>query len=455
MRDGALLVPRLARVTTPGDRGAVALRTDGTVLVTGGLGVLGRLVVRHLVTAHGIRRVLVVSRSGGTGEGVADFTAELNAEGAELHVVAGDAADRAVLEGALASIPAEHPLTAVVHMAGVLDDGVLTSLTPERADRVLRPKADAAWHLHELTAGQDVPLVVFSSLSSVLGPAGQGSYAAANAFVDALVERRRAAGSPGVALGWGLWGARSGLTGDLDEADLRRMARTGVQPLSSDQGLALFDLARAGDDPVVFPLHLDTAALGGGDADDVPPVLRGLARTPARRATVRAAEERPAGDDTLADRLARVPEAEQEAQLLTLVRSHVAAVLGYDDPRTVGERRTFTDIGFDSLRALQLRNRLNGATGLRLPATLVFDHPTPRRARPLPADPARTGRAVGAGHRGGGDAAPRGAGRGERGHGTAPFRGLPGRGLRPPRRPARQVGRPRSNRQGGSRCGCC
>ncbi|MDG4533493.1 type I polyketide synthase [Streptomyces sp. AV19] len=376
VRDGALLVPRLARVTAHGPTAGTAWRTDGTVLVTGGLGVLGRLMVRHLVTAHGIRHVVVVSRSGSTGDGVTEFAEELRAEGAELLVIAGDAADRAVLEGALASIPAERPLTAVVHMAGVLDDGVLTSLTPERADHVLRPKADAAWHLHELTAGTDVPLVVFSSLSSVLGPAGQGSYAAANAFVDALVERRRGAGAPGLALGWGLWAARSGLTGDLDEADIRRMARSGVQPLSSDQGLALFDLARAGDDPVVFPLHLDTAALGGGAPDDVPLPLRGLARTPARRATARTEDARPGGDSP-ADRLAGLSEAEQDAQLLTLVRTHVASVLGYDDPRTVGERRTFTDIGFDSLRALQLRNRLNGATGLRLPATLVFDHPTP------------------------------------------------------------------------------
>ncbi|KNB53282.1 hypothetical protein AC230_07285 [Streptomyces caatingaensis] len=375
VRDGHLLVPRLARVAPAGDRAAAAWRTDGTVLVTGGLGVLGRLVIRHLVTAHGVRRLVTVSRSGATGEGVADFLDELRGHGAELHIVAGDAADRAVLEDVLAGLPGEHPLTAVVHLAGVLDDGLLTSLTPERADRVLRPKADAAWHLHELTAGTGVPLVAFSSLAGVLGTAGQGGYAAANAFVDALTERRRAAGSPGLALGWGLWAERSALTGDLDEADLRRMARSGVRPLAGDQALALFDLARAGDDPVVFPLHLDTASLSG--ADDVPPVLRGLARTaPARRAAARA-EAAPAADDALADRLARLPEAEQDAQLLTLVRTHVASVLGYDDPRTVGERRTFTDIGFDSLRALQLRNRLNSATGLRLPATLVFDHPTP------------------------------------------------------------------------------
>ncbi|WP_370423496.1 type I polyketide synthase [Streptomyces sp. QH1-20] len=380
VRDGSFLTPHLARVPTAAAQGAPLWRADGTVLVTGGLGVLGRMLVRHVVVSHGVRHVVAVSRSGASGEGVAAFVDELRAEGAELRIVTGDAADRAVLEGALASIPAEHPLTAVVHMAGVLDDGVLGSLTPERVDRVLRPKVDAAWHLHELTAGSEVPLFVFSSVSSVLGNAGQGGYAAANAFVDALVEHRRGTGAPGVSMGWGLWGAKSGLTGGLGETDLRRIARSGVRPLSDDQGLALFDLARATDAPVVFPLHLDTAALGGGDTENIPPLLRGLARTPVRRATVRAAEE-PAGGDDLAARLARLPEAEQDAQLLTLVRGHVAAVLGYDDPRTVGERRAFVEIGFDSLRALQLRNRLNGATGLRLPATLVFDHPTPDALR--------------------------------------------------------------------------
>ncbi len=376
VREGTLLVPHLARTTTPASTGEPLWRTDGTVLVTGGLGVLGRMTIRHLVSSHGIRRVMVVSRSGAATDGAAGFVDELSAQGAELHLVAGDAADRGVLERALASIPTDQPLTAVVHLAGTLDDGVLTSLTSERADHVLRPKVDAAWHLHELVSDPDVAFVAFSSLSSVLGPAGQGSYAAANAFVDALVTRRRSAGLSGLALGWGLWESRSGLTGDLGEADVRRMARSGVRPLSDDQGLALLDLARATDAPVLFPLHLDTVALGSGDAD-VPPLLRGLARTPVRRAAARATAPEVAAGDSLAERLAGAPEAAQDTHLLTLVRTHVAAVLGYDDPRTVGERRAFADIGFDSLRALQLRNRLNGATGLRLPPTLVFDHPTP------------------------------------------------------------------------------
>ncbi|MGA4838449.1 type I polyketide synthase [Streptomyces sp. G45] len=380
LRDGVSLVPRLARVTEPVPSGGPPWRADGTVLVTGGLGTLGRLVVRHLVTAHGVRRLVIVSRSGASGDGAAEFLKELRAEGAALRVVAGDAGDRAVVDEALAAVPDEHPLSAVVHLAGVLDDGVLQAQTPERVDRVLRPKADGAWHLHAATAareadGADVAFVAFSSVSSVLGPAGQAGYAAANAFVDALMARRRAAGLRGVSLGWGLWAARSGLTGDLDDADVRRMARSGVKPLASDQALALLDLACATGEPVLFPLRLDTASLGGGAAADVPPPLRGLARTPVRRASVDA--EQAPDDGSLADRLAGLPEGERDALLLNLVRTHVAAVLGHDDPRTVGERRPFADIGFDSLRALQLRNRLGGATGLRLSPTLVFDHPTP------------------------------------------------------------------------------
>ena len=378
VRDGALLVPRLARLTAaPG--GGTGWRTDGTVLVTGGLGTLGRLVTRHLVVTHGVRRLVVVSRSGASGAGAAAFVRELRTEGADVQVVTGDVGDRAVLAGALASIPAEHPLTAVVHLAGVLDDGLLADQTPERVDRVLRPKADGAWHLHELTAGTDVAFVVFSSVSSVLGPAGQAGYAAANAFVDALMAARGDAGLTGVSLGWGLWESRSDLTAGLDEGDLRRMARSGVKPLADDQGLALLDLARATGEPVVFPLRLDTTGLRGGPGGgDVPPLLRGLAAAPVRRATVAAAGTGAEPDgDALATRLAQLPEGEQDALLLDLVRTHVAAVLGYDDPRAVGERRPFADIGFDSLRALHLRNRLGGATALRLSPTLVFDYPTP------------------------------------------------------------------------------
>ncbi|QKW09724.1 SDR family NAD(P)-dependent oxidoreductase [Streptomyces sp. NA04227] len=376
VREGTLLLPRLARVATPPSAAGAGWRTDGTVLVTGGLGTLGRLVMRHVVESYGIRHLVVVSRSGDSGAGAAEFVKELGADGADIRVVAGDVADREVLTEALEAVPDGHPLTAVVHMAGVLDDGVLSAQTPERLDRVLRPKADGAWHLHELTADPDVAFVAFSSVSSVLGPAGQAGYAAANAFVDALMEWRRAAGLPGVSLGWGLWEKRSSLTAGLAEADVRRMARSGIKALSGDQGLALLDAARATGEPVVFPLRLDTGNMAEGD--EVPYLLRAFAGTPVRRSaagTDKSGNEQ--GSEPLAVRLAPLSESEQDDFLLTLVRTHVAAVLGYDDPRTVGERRPFADIGFDSLRALQLRNRLGAATGLRLSPTLVFDYPTP------------------------------------------------------------------------------
>ncbi|MEV5506685.1 type I polyketide synthase [Streptomyces orinoci] len=376
VRDGALLVPRLARVTATDGPGGPAWPADGTVLVTGGLGTLGRLVVRHLVTTHGARRLVILSRSGGDSAEVREFVGELLAQGANVQVVKGDAADPAVLERVLDGIPQEHPLAAVAHLAGALDDGVLAAQTPQRLDRVLRPKAEAAWQLHRLTARARVPLLAFSSLSGVLGPAGQAGYAAANAFVDALVQRRRGTGLPGVSMGWGMWATRSGLTGALSDTDARLIARTGVRPLTDEEGLALFDQARATGEPVVFPLGLDITALNSGAPDGIPPLLRGLtARTPARRAGAAEAPE-PAGED-LAARLAATPEAERDALLLGVVRGHIAAVLGYDDPRAVAERRPFSDIGFDSLRALQLRNRLGAATGRRLPATLVFDHPNP------------------------------------------------------------------------------
>ncbi|WP_443093130.1 type I polyketide synthase [Embleya hyalina] len=374
LREGALLVPRLARHRAATDA-APGWDTDGTVLITGGTGTLGGLVARHLVAEHGVRRLLLVGRRGPDAEGVDLLREELAELGAEATVVACDAADREALAEVLSRIPARHPLTAVVHAAGVLDDGIVTALTPERCDTVLRAKADAVLNLHELT--RELPLaafVVFSSAAGVFGGPGQGNYAAANAFVDALAEYRHRIGLPAVSLAWGLWAQDSGLTGGLDEVDRARLARTGVAPLSTEDGLALFDAALATDRANLVPIRLEFGALRvAARFGAVPTILRGLVATSKRR-TVGAD---PAAASALRERLARMPETEHLGTLLDLVLTQAAAVLGYANPGDVDADGPFNENGFDSLTAVEFRNRMNAATGLRLPATLVFDHPTP------------------------------------------------------------------------------
>ncbi|MFJ5546231.1 SDR family NAD(P)-dependent oxidoreductase [Streptomyces sp. NPDC093225] len=377
LREGRAVVPRLARVPAlpaPEGHEARPLDTDGTALVTGATGTLGGLVARHLVTVHGVRRLLLTSRRGEAAAGAPELLAELRALGAEVTLAACDAADREALAALLAAVPADHPLTAVVHTAGVLDDGVLESLTPERVDRVLPAKVDAAVNLHELTRGLDLAaFVLFSAAAGTLGAAGQANYAAANAFLDALAQRRRAEGLPATALAWGLWAERSGMTGDLADADLERISRAGVAALSSAEGLALMDTARETGGATAVPLHLDLAGLRQADASAVPPLLRGLVRPAARRTAAQAA----APADGLAERLLPLTAAERDRLLLATVRVQVAAVLGFPGPDAVDPGRAFKELGFDSLTAVELRNRLGSATGVRLPATLVFDYPTP------------------------------------------------------------------------------
>ncbi|MGK5638143.1 SDR family NAD(P)-dependent oxidoreductase [Streptomyces sp. URMC 126] len=348
----------------------------GTVLITGGTGVLGGLVARDLAERHGVRHLLLLGRRGADAPGVAELRARLRESGAEATVAACDAADRDALAAVLAAIPADRPLTAVVHAAGVLDDAVVTALTPAQVDAVLRPKVRAAWNLHELT--RDTPLgafVLFSSAAATLGGPGQGNYAAANAFLDALARRRRADGLPGLSVAWGLWETVSGMTGHLDAADHTRMRRSGVAPLTDAEGLDLFAAALAGDRPLPVALRLDTAALrAAAGPGGVPPLLRALAGGPARRTAGAASGE---SRDALGARLAALPAAERESALLDLVRGHAATVLGHASAEDVHDRQPFKALGFDSLTSVELRNRLNAATGLRLPATLVFDHPTP------------------------------------------------------------------------------
>ncbi|AEW95639.1 MULTISPECIES: type I polyketide synthase [Streptomycetaceae] len=374
LRGGTFTVPRLTRLPGADDPDAPALDPDGTVLITGGTGTLGRLIARHLVTRYGVRRLLLLSRRGAEAPGAAGLVAELAASGAEAVVEACDTADRDALAGVLARIPAGHPLTAVIHTAGVLDDATLEALTPERLATVLRPKADAAWHLHELTRDADLAaFVLFSSAAGVLGTAGQGNYAAANAFLDALAALRHAQGLPATSMAWGLWAEASGMTGALTGADQARLGRAGIAPLTEEQGLALFDAALAAPEPLTVPARLDTAALARATGP-VPAVLRALVRVPALPTANGAGT--PAAATGLAGRLRDLSEDERRRLLRDLVSGQVATVLGHADPDSVPADRPFTELGFDSLIAVELRNRLGEATGLRLPASLVFDHPT-------------------------------------------------------------------------------
>ncbi|MFT2018190.1 type I polyketide synthase [Streptomyces sp. 796.1] len=352
----------------------------GTVLITGGTGTLGALVARHLVAAHGVRHLVLVSRRGPAADGAGELAAELGAAGASVALVACDTADRGALATVLDGIPAAHPLTGVIHTAGVIEDGVLTALTADQLDRVLRPKADAAENLHALTAGADLAaFVVFSSVSGLIGGAGQANYAAANAFLDALAHRRRATGAHAVSLAWGLWEQASGMTGGLGRGDLARGGRAGVTALSTEHSLALLDAALASGEPLLAPVRLDLAGLRARAATEpVPPLLRGLVPAPARGGATSGTAGGPGGaGEPWTRRIARTPVDERETLLLDLVRGHVATVLGHGTPRAVDADTGFLEQGLDSLMAVELRNRLTAELGLRLPATLVFDYPSP------------------------------------------------------------------------------
>jgi NADPH:quinone reductase-like Zn-dependent oxidoreductase/short-subunit dehydrogenase/acyl carrier protein len=352
------------RVQAPFDR-------NGTVLITGATGLLGGLLARHLVAEHGVRHLLLASRSGPDAEGARELRGELEGLGASVRLEACDVGDRAQLEGLLAQVDLEHPLDGVVHAAGVLDDGVIDSLTVERLEGVFAPKALGAWHLHELTIGMDLSaFVLFSSATGTFGAPGQANYAAANAFLDALASHRRGLGLAATSMAWGLWQS----TGEqgMSTGDVQRMTRSGVAALSDIEGLQLFDAALALGETLTVPIKLDMPALRKAARNDaLPPLLRGLIRAPTTRTS-------PQTTQTLARQLTNAPPQERERIALDAIRTHIAHVLGHTTPQAINPNHTFKEHGFDSLTAVELRNRLNTATGLRLPATLVFDHPTPR-----------------------------------------------------------------------------
>ncbi|MGH2878589.1 MAG: SDR family NAD(P)-dependent oxidoreductase [Solirubrobacteraceae bacterium] len=350
-------------LTFPGEIGA-----DGTVLLTGGTGLLGGLLARHLVVEHGVRSLLLASRAGMDGANAAALRDELESLGATVQILACDVSDRDAVADLLAQVPPERPLRGVVHAAGALDDGMIGSLSEERVRRVSAPKIAGAWHLHKLTQNLDLSMfVLFSSGAATMGASGQGNYAAANSFLDSLASHRRARGLVASSIAWGLWEQASGLTGGLADADRARMARQGVGPISSAEGLRLFDLAVGSQAPAVVAVRLDKAALRSQARTGLlPALMRDL--VPAARGHARVGE-------SSNGRLAALPAAEREGAALELVRSQAAVVLGHASSEAVDPRRAFKDLGFDSLAAVELRNRLNAIAGVALPATVVFDHP--------------------------------------------------------------------------------
>ncbi|MFF7163192.1 type I polyketide synthase, partial [Streptomyces sp. NPDC008086] len=373
VRAGELRVPRLAALASGADPDLPRLDPEGTVLITGGTGGLGALFARHLVTEHGVRHLLLAGRRGPDAPGASELATKLGDLGAQVRIAAVDVCDRTALAALLDSVPADRPLTAVVHTAGVLDDVTVPSLTPERLDAVLAPKADAARHLHELTESLDLrAFVLFSSVSGLLGTAGQANYAAANTSLDALAQHRRAHGLPATSLAWGLWDTAHGMGAGLTDAEIARWERAGITPLTPERGLALFDAALRTDVPVLAPVPLRPITTA---ADATHPLLRDLA--PRTRRTAATTRSTAGAASDWARGIAGLPADARQEAILDLVRGKVAAVLGHTGAGAIAPERAFSDIGFDSMAAVELRNQLTRATGLRLPSTLVFDHPAP------------------------------------------------------------------------------
>jgi polyketide synthase 12 len=351
----------------------------GTVLVTGGTGGVGSLVARHLATRHGVRSLLLASRSGPAAPGAGDLVADLEAAGTAVKVVACDVGDRDAVAALLADLPARHPLTAVVHAAGTLADATVQALTGDAVDDVLRAKAGGALHLHELTRHHTLSAFWhFSALAGTLGTAGQANYAAANAFLDALALQRHAEGLPATSLCWGWWEQAGGMTEGLEDSDRSRLRRQGIAPMPTAQALALFDAAAAGDLPVLVPARFDLAALRAKAPHDVPPLLRELADSGPGRRSRPHTTPRTAAAPTLAAKVAALPAEEARQTVLDWVRDQVALVLGHPSGAGIDVDQAFTPLGIDSLTAVELCNRLAAATALRLPSALVFSYPTPR-----------------------------------------------------------------------------
>ncbi len=352
----------------------VSLVPEETVLITGGTGSLGGLLARHLVTAHGCRHLVLLSRQGDQAAEARKLAEELSEMGAEIILAACDVSDRAALSAVIRNIPSRHPLGAVVHAAGILDDCLFTDLTLDRLHGVLSSKAIAARHLHELTAEMNLrAFVMYSSIANVVGTAGQANYAAANAFLDALAYHRHSVGLPATSIAWGLWQQSSALTAHLDDTDRARLARHGLAPLDTAGALAIFDMALELDEPLL-------AATALSPIDPSTPLAAVLADLP-RQLTPSSAGDGSgsSAEDLPRPELIELPPGDRVKALTTLIRTHAALVLGHQDPDALAADRTFRDAGFDSLSNVELRTRLSSATGVRLTVAVILDHPTPTR----------------------------------------------------------------------------
>ncbi len=372
LRGDVLLVPRLTRVGASAHDDHPVLDPDGTVLITGGTGGLGSMLATHLAAHDGARHVLLTSRRGPDAPGAAELIASLAESGCEATIVACDMSDRTAVARLLAEIPAERPLTAVFHAAGVLDDGVIPSLDAERLRRVMAPKLDAAIYLDELTRELGLSeFVLFSSAAGTLGTAGQGNYASANAFLDAMAHRRRSEGRPAISLAFGLWERGTGMTSHLSDNGEVRTGPLNMLPMPDEDGLALISLARAVDQPVLLPMRLNLGAMQARAAAGLlPSILSGLVRASSRRSAADPGR-------SLAELVSTAAPADRERVTVDFVRRHAAAALGYPSADSVEAERPFKELGIDSVSAVELRNRLAKASGVSLPPSLIFDHPTP------------------------------------------------------------------------------
>ncbi|MFB8413905.1 type I polyketide synthase [Streptomyces albidoflavus] len=373
LRAPGALTRRLVPAPTSTGAGEPELR--GTVLVTGGTGALGARVARW-AAEHGAERLILTGRRGPEAPGAAALHAELAALGTTPLIVACDVAER----DALAALLREHPVDAVFHAAGTAPSAPLAELDAEGLAEAGRAKVQGARHLHDLLAHQPLDaFVLFSSIAGVWGSGGLGAYATANSHLDALAELRRAQGLAATSVAWGPWDESGMAAGDAAEG----LRRRGLRPLPPARAVLALGQALRADDTCVTVADVDwdrflpafTAARPAPLFDGVP-----AAREAAARTTATGPGDPTAGTGTatgLRAELAALSRTDGRALLLDLVRRHTAEVLGHGTGDLVDPRRPFRDLGFDSLTAVELRSALARATGLTLPATLAFDHPTP------------------------------------------------------------------------------